>query len=214
MGKAERCLRKHTRRTWLSACDHFGHTIWQHWHYGCSLCGISDRLYTLKVKVKNKWIYRTQKSLGAAANWAPRFKRHLWKQLVQRCVNGCCLFHLAAAGSGDSWTIWSAWGHRDSCYSLLHKDIHHSLYDNPDGSKPLTKVFILKIEYQSRTQSSLAWLGHGGSVSKVLMPSVTSQREDFRILVKWSKSREWHETQFSLIWKVVETKNKTWFKCW
>lgn len=82
MGKAERCLRKHTRRTWLSACDHFGHTIWQHWHYGCSLCGISDRLYTLKVKVKNKWIYRTQKSPRAAANWAPGFKWHLWKQLV------------------------------------------------------------------------------------------------------------------------------------
>lgn len=105
MGKAERCLHKHTWRTWLSACDHFGHTIWQHWHYGCSLCGISDHLYTLKVKVKNKWIYRTQKSLQASANWAPRFKRHFWKQLVLRSVEGCCPFHLAAAGSGDTWTF-------------------------------------------------------------------------------------------------------------
>lgn len=144
MGKAERCLRKHTRRTWVSACDHFGHTIWQHWHYGCSLCGISDRLYTLKVKAKNKWIYRTQKSLRAAANWAPRFKWHLWKQLVQRCVDGCCLIHLAAAGSGDSWTVWSVWDYWDSCFSLLDKDIHHSLYNNPDGSKPLTLSVYLK----------------------------------------------------------------------
>lgn len=146
MEKTEQCLRKHTWRTWLSACDHFGHTAWQHWRYGCSLCGISDRLYTLRVKVKNKWIYRTQKSLRATANSALGFKWHLWKQLVRCCVEGCRLFHLAAAGSGDSWTVWSEWDCRDSSYSLLDKDIHKSLYYHPDGSKPLTKVFIWQIE--------------------------------------------------------------------
>lgn len=38
-----------------------------------------------------------------------------------------------------------------------------------------------KIEYQSRTRSSLTRLSRGG-VSKGLMPSVTSQRENFNIL--------------------------------
>lgn len=62
MGKTEHYFHKHTQGTWLSACDNFGHTNWQDWHRSCSLCVISGLFYTLKVKLKNKWIYRTHKS--------------------------------------------------------------------------------------------------------------------------------------------------------
>lgn len=84
MESAGHYFHKHTRGTWLSACDHFGHTNWQDWHPSCSLCVISGLLYTVKVKLKNKWIYWTHKrhKLSGLCAFCSRTS-DFWRILVQ-----------------------------------------------------------------------------------------------------------------------------------